>query len=94
MSSRSIVRPSGVTARVELFGAHARRFTGAYRYKPGLAQMAGQRHLFHDERAKWPCVCSASSFCALVESGEIHALGSDRNRRRINVRIVAATNRT
>src|SRR5580765_5658093 len=76
----------------ELFGHVRGSFTGAYRDKPGLAQMADNGTLFLDELGEMSLRMQAL-LLRFVESGEIQRVGSDRIDGRVNVRIVAATNR-
>ena len=76
----------------ELFGHTRGSFTGAYRDKPGLAQMADNGTLFLDELGEMSLRMQAL-LLRFVESGEIQRVGSDRIDGRVNVRIVAATNR-
>ena len=76
----------------ELFGHTRGSFTGAYRDKPGLASMADNGTLFLDELGEMSLRMQAL-LLRFVESGEIQRVGSDRIDGRVNVRIVAATNR-
>jgi DNA-binding NtrC family response regulator len=76
----------------ELFGHVRGSFTGAYRDKPGLLEMAPNGTLFLDE------VCEMSMRMQVVllrflETGEIQRIGADRSHTRVNVRIITATNR-
>jgi transcriptional regulator with GAF, ATPase, and Fis domain len=76
----------------ELFGHVRGSFTGAYRDKPGLATMADNGTLFLDELGEMSLRMQAL-LLRFVENGEIQRVGSDRIDGRVNVRIVAATNR-
>src|SRR5689334_19520746 len=76
----------------ELFGFTRGSFTGAYRDRMGLLEMAHRGTIFLDE------VCEMSTrmqalLLRFLESGEIHRVGSDRVDSRIDVRVIAATNR-
>jgi transcriptional regulator with PAS, ATPase and Fis domain len=76
----------------ELFG-HARgSFTGAYRDKPGLATMANNGTLFLDELGEMSLRMQAL-LLRFLETGEIQRVGSDRIEGRLDVRVIAATNR-
>ncbi|MGE0702992.1 MAG: sigma-54 interaction domain-containing protein, partial [Vicinamibacterales bacterium] len=75
----------------ELFG-HARgSFTGAYRDKPGLLEMAPHGTVFLDEVGEMSLRMQAV-LLRFLETGEIHRVGSDRPVTRINLRLVTATN--
>ncbi len=76
----------------ELFGHVRGSFTGAYRDKPGLAQMADNGTLFLDELGEMSLRMQAL-LLRFVETGEIQRVGSERIEGRVNVRIIAATNR-
>jgi transcriptional regulator with GAF, ATPase, and Fis domain len=76
----------------ELFGHVRGSFTGAYRDKPGLAVLADKGTLFLDELGEMSPRMQAV-LLRFAETGEIHRLGSDRIEKRVDVRIVAATNR-
>ncbi|MQA28861.1 MAG: AAA domain-containing protein [Luteitalea sp.] len=76
----------------ELFGHVKGSFTGAYRDKPGLATMADNGTLFLDELGEMSLRMQAL-LLRFAETGEIQRVGSDRIEGRVNVRIVAATNR-
>jgi transcriptional regulator with GAF, ATPase, and Fis domain len=76
----------------ELFG-HARgSFTGAYRDKPGLLEMAPHGTVLLDEVGEMS-VRMQGVLLRFVETGEIQRLGSDRPHTRVNVRLMTATNR-
>jgi transcriptional regulator with PAS, ATPase and Fis domain len=76
----------------ELFGHVRGSFTGAYRDKPGLVAMADNGTLLLDELGEMSLRMQAL-LLRFVETGEIQRVGSDRIEGRVNVRIVAATNR-
>jgi transcriptional regulator with PAS, ATPase and Fis domain len=76
----------------ELFGHVRGSFTGAYRDKPGLATLADRGSLFLDELGEMSLRMQAL-LLRFVETGEIQRVGSDRIEGRVDVRIVAATNR-
>jgi len=76
----------------ELFGHVRGSFTGAYRDKPGLAAIADNGTLFLDELGEMSLRMQAL-LLRFVETGEIQRVGSDRIEGRVNVRILAATNR-
>jgi DNA-binding NtrC family response regulator len=75
----------------ELFG-HARgAFTGATDHKAGLFEVADGGTLFLDEVGELPLSVQAKLLRAL-ESGDVHRVGS-LEPRRVNVHVIAATNR-
>ncbi len=76
----------------ELFGHVRGSFTGAYRDKPGLATVADSGTLFLDELGEMSLRMQAL-LLRFVETGEIQRVGSERIEGRVNVRIIAATNR-
>jgi transcriptional regulator with GAF, ATPase, and Fis domain len=76
----------------ELFGHQRGSFTGAYRDKPGLLEMAPNGTMFLDEVGEM----SMRMQCMLLrflETGEIQRIGADRAHTRVNVRLISATNR-
>jgi transcriptional regulator with GAF, ATPase, and Fis domain len=76
----------------ELFG-HARgSFTGAYRDKPGLLEMAPHGTVFLDEVGEMSPRMQVV-LLRFLETGEIQRVGSDRSHTRVNVRVITATNR-
>ena len=76
----------------ELFGHVRGSFTGAYRDKLGLAALADRGTLFLDEVGEMSPRMQAL-LLRFTENQEIQRLGSDRMERRVDVRIIAATNR-
>lgn len=79
-------------AESELFG-HARgAFSGAVSDRPGRFEAAEGGTLFLDEVGELPLSIQAKLLRTL-QNGEIQRLGADRPRR-VNVRVIAATNRS
>ena len=75
----------------ELFGHEKGAFTGAGAQKIGLVEMADQGTLFLDEIGEMPLSLQVK-LLRFLESGEFRRIG-DTRLRRVNIRIVAATNR-
>ena len=76
----------------ELFG-HARgSFTGAYRDKPGLLEMAPNGTVFLDEVGEMSTRMQVV-LLRFLETGEIQRVGGERPQGRVNVRLITATNR-
>lgn len=76
----------------ELFG-HARgSFTGAYRDKPGLLEMAPKGTVFLDEVGEMS-IRMQVVLLRFLETGEIQRVGADRSHTRVDVRLITATNR-
>jgi DNA-binding NtrC family response regulator len=75
----------------ELFGHVRGAFTGATENKPGLFEVADQGMLFLDEIGELPMTVQAK-LLRVLELGEVHRVGS-LEARKVNVHVVAATNR-
>jgi DNA-binding NtrC family response regulator len=75
----------------ELFGHVRGAFTGATENKPGLFEIADQGMLFLDEIGELPMTVQAK-LLRVLELGEVHRVGSIEARR-VNVHVIAATNR-
>ena len=75
----------------ELFGHRAGSFTGATRDKKGLFEEADKGTLFLDEIGEMPAELQAK-LLRVLESGEFIKIGETRPTR-VDVRLVAATNR-
>ena len=89
------VNCAGVTETLlesELFGHVKGSFTGAYRDKRGKLQLAHRGTLFLDEVGEMSLRMQAL-LLRFLENGEIQAVGSDQAQSRVDVRVVAATNR-
>ncbi len=76
----------------ELFGHVRGSFTGAYRDKIGKLQLADAGTVFLDEIGEMTLRMQAL-LLRFLENGEIQPVGSDHAVRRVQVRVVAATNR-
>jgi transcriptional regulator with GAF, ATPase, and Fis domain len=76
----------------ELFGHVRGSFTGAYRDKPGLLEMAPNGTVFLDEVGEMSPRMQAV-LLRFLETGEIQRIGADRSHTRVNVRLITATNR-
>ena len=98
MSSRAtrpmvIVNSGGVSEGVfesELFGHVRGAFTDAKADRVGRFELADQATLFLDEIANVP-LSQQAKLLRVIETGEFERLGSSRTRR-VNVRIISATN--
>jgi len=67
-------------------------FTGAYRDKPGLLEMAPNGTVFLDEVGEMSTRMQVV-LLRFLETGEIQRIGSDRSHTHVNVRLITATNR-
>src|SRR5215831_4748036 len=76
----------------EFFGHTRGSFTGAYRDRMGLLEMAHRGTVFLDEACEMSTRMQAL-LLRFLESGEIQRVGSDRIDSRVDVRVIAATNR-
>jgi two-component system NtrC family response regulator len=76
----------------ELFGHVKGSFTGAYRDKLGSLEQAHEGTIFLDEIGDMSLRMQALVL-RFLESGEIQRVGSDTPMRRVDVRVIAATNR-
>ncbi len=74
----------------ELFGHEKGAFTGAVRAHHGYFEQADGGTLFLDEIGEMP-LHTQSKLLRVLEDGQIQPVGSERNRK-VNVRVVAATN--
>src|SRR4029453_12733907 len=77
----------------ELFGHVKGSFTGAYRDKPGKLEMAHQGTVFMDEVGEMT-LRMQGLLLRFLETGELQKVGSERSGSVVNVRVIAATNRT
>jgi len=75
----------------ELFGHTKGAFTGADRDRPGLFQQADEGTLFLDEVGELPADCQAK-LLRVIEGQGFRPVGATAERR-VDVRIIAATNR-
>jgi transcriptional regulator with PAS, ATPase and Fis domain len=76
----------------ELFGHVRGSFTGAHRDRPGLLEMSHRGTLFLDEVADMG-LRMQGVLLRFLETGEIQRVGADRTQPRLDVRVIAATNR-
>ncbi len=76
----------------ELFGHVKGSFTGAYRDKPGKLEYADRGTVFLDEIGEMT-LRMQGLLLRFLETGELQKVGSDRASGRVNVRVIAATNR-
>src|SRR3954462_6165360 len=76
----------------ELFGHVKGSFTGAYRDKPGKLQLAHRGTLFLDEVGEMSLRMQAL-LLRFLETGEIQSVGADHVQTKVDVRVIAATNR-
>lgn len=82
---------SGEILESEMFGHKAGAFTGASKDKKGLFDEANGGTIFLDEVGEMP-VALQVKLLRVLESGEFMAVG-DTVTKRVNVRVIAATNR-
>ncbi|MDX1947930.1 MAG: sigma-54 dependent transcriptional regulator [Pirellulaceae bacterium] len=75
----------------ELFGHEKGAFTGAHAAKPGLFEVADGGTLFIDEIGEMPGSLQAK-LLRVLEDGSLRRIGSIQERK-VNVRLLAATNR-
>ena len=76
----------------ELFGHVKGSFTGAYRDKRGKLELADGGTMFLDEIGEMT-LRMQGLLLRFMETGELQKVGSDRATTRVNVRVIAATNR-
>jgi len=76
----------------ELFGHVRGSFTGAYRDKLGKLELADKGTMFMDEIGEMT-LRMQGLLLRFLETGELQKIGTDRVAARVNVRVVAATNR-
>jgi len=77
----------------ELFGHVRGSFTGAYRDKPGKLEMAHNGTVFLDEIGEMT-LRMQGLLLRFLETGELQTVGADGGGRVVNVRVIAATNRS
>ena len=76
----------------ELFGHVRGSFTGAYRDKQGKLELADEGTIFLDEIGE-TTLRMQGLLLRFLETGELQKVGADRAAGRVDVRVVAATNR-
>lgn len=76
----------------ELFGHVRGSFTGAYRDRCGVLEQASRGTVFMDEIGETTARMQGL-LLRFLETGEIQRVGSDRPDTRVDVRVIAATNR-
>jgi len=83
---------SDTLIEAELFGHLRGSFTDAYRDKPGILESAPNGTVFLDEVGEMSPRMQAS-LLRFLETGEIQRVGGATTMPRVNVRVIAATNR-
>ncbi|MBA2305219.1 MAG: sigma-54 factor interaction domain-containing protein, partial [Acidobacteria bacterium] len=76
----------------ELFGHVRGSFTGAFRDRTGVLEQAHRGTIFMDEVGE-TTPRMQGLLLRFLETGEIQRVGSERTEARVNVRVIAATNR-
>ena len=76
----------------ELFGHVRGSFTGAYRDRVGVFEQANRGSVFMDEIGE-TTPRMQGLLLRFLETGEIQRVGSDQIQNRVDVRVIAATNR-
>src|SRR3954462_9845299 len=76
----------------ELFGHVKGSFTGAYKDKRGKLEMADGGAMLLDEVGEMT-LRMQGLLLRFIESGELQKVGAERTGRRMDVRVIAATNR-
>src|SRR5438477_959236 len=76
----------------ELFGHVKGSFTGAYRDKPGKLELADEGTMFLDEIGEMT-LRMQGLLLRFLETGELQKVGADHTVGRVDVRVIAATNR-
>ena len=76
----------------ELFGHVKGSFTGAYRDSPGVLDRAHEGSIFLDEIGEMS-LRMQGMLLRFLETGELQKVGADRVGRRLDVRVIMATNR-
>ena len=76
----------------ELFGYVRGSFTGAYRDKVGKLRLAHSGTIFLDEVGDMS-LCMQALLLRFLENGEVQPVGADAPSTKVDVRVIAATNR-
>jgi transcriptional regulator with PAS, ATPase and Fis domain len=76
----------------ELFGHVKGSFTGAYRDKPGKLEMAADGAIFLDEIGEMT-LRMQGLLLRFLETGDVQKVGAHRTDGRVDVRVIAATNK-